>query len=146
MKRCISEWHQLKNGYWLKIKFIKCKWQTESCKDMWNVSIIVAKTRRKANDHSNSSVRSPKNLINKSTNIKGGIDSLMITLNSILQFEKILPEGSAIVIIGVEDQRAKVYSRLLRYGYSQTIWYDPSNYYKGESICYVKKIVNKNKC
>jgi len=146
MKRCISEWYQLKNGYWLKIRFIKCKWKTENKLDMWNVSIVVVKTKRKANDHSNSSVRRPKNLINKSTNVRGGIESLMITLHSILQFEKMLSEGSAIVIVGFEDQREKVYSRLLRYGYSQMIWYDPDNYYKKESICYIKEIKNKNKC
>jgi hypothetical protein len=121
MKR-VSEWHQLKNGYWLKINFYKASKYYFGV-DTWLVDIAVAKTKRRVNDHYNRTRYSPKSLYHRSTNIKGGIESLLITLDALKRFESTLPKGSVIRVEGTDEQRTKVYSRLLTYGYTLATWW-----------------------
>lgn len=125
-----KEWYKLGNGYWLKILFIKvnkCVSEKYYCNpNAWLVSIAVGKTKRKVNDHYSKTYKSPKSLYLKSSNVKGGIESLIKTMESLKHFEKSLTKDSMVVIQGFNDQRTKVYSRLLRYGYKKAAWNDES--------------------
>lgn len=121
-KNRIVKWHQLKNKYWLKVTFFRIK-DTEKklffgCNNIWSVDIVVTKTKRQANDHYCKSFGSRKFLYLQSTNNRGGIESLLVTLEELKHFKEWLPKGHMIVISGTDDQRTKVYSRLLRYGYT----------------------------
>jgi len=127
--KSLSKFYKLQNGYWLKVmitKFDNIYYPPNS----WNASIVVAKTKRKANDHFNKLHNSPKNLENKSTNYKGGIESLIASMTIIHQFEKLLSNGNYIIIEGSDEQRKRVYRRLLRYGYKE--YYSPWG-------CYLQK-------
>ena len=124
--KMIKEWHKLSNGYWLKIMFIFTNFKKWGFNEkVWLIDIAVGKTRRKINDHYNSTKKSPKCLNKKSTNHKGGIESLLITLKSMQKFEKTLNKGDTIIIESTDEQRSRVYSRLLRYGFTYASWNDP---------------------
>lgn len=120
-KNRIVKWHQLKNKYWLKITFFKIKDKERrvffKSDNIWSVDIVVTKTKRQANDHYCKSCGSKKFLYLQSTNNRGGIESLLIALEELKRFKEWIPKGHKILVSGTDDQRTKVYSRLLRYGY-----------------------------
>lgn len=104
------------------------------------MDIVVAKSKRKCNDHHYKTRKSPKKLKNKSTNHKqNSIEVLSTSLKSLLQFENTLSKGSCIRIEGSDEQRIHVYSRLLKYGYIQASWYAPNKWWNGK-VYYFKTI------
>lgn len=132
--------YQLKNKYWLKVVFFKSPFKKyDNNKITWLMDIVVGKTKRQINDHFNSTRKSPKCLLNKSTNNKGGIESLLIALTCLKEFENTLPKGNIIRIEGCDEQRIKVYSRLLKYGFVQATWYEPKKSWHGKTY-YLKEI------
>jgi hypothetical protein len=138
--KILKEWHQLSNGYWLKILYTYQHYQENHNYGVWLMDIVVAKTKRNCNDHYCKTKKSLKKLKNKSTNHKqNNVEALSISLKSLLQFEKTLPKGSSIRIEGSDNQRIHVYSRLLKYGYIQASWYAPGKWWH-EKIYYIKTI------
>lgn len=90
------------------------------------MTIAVAKTKRKCNDGWGKTFRSPKSLLDRSSNHnQNTIESLMVALRSLFNFEESLPKGSYIMIQGTDEKRVRVYSRLKRYGYEEANWYNP---------------------
>jgi hypothetical protein len=127
VKTIKSKWVHLSNGYWLKIKVIKlwpCAWGYDS--KIHCIDIAVGKTRRIVNDHYSRRRRSPKSLYNKSSNNKGGLEALIKTMEFIQEYISIVPKGTTIRIEGSNEQRVKVYSRLLRYGFKTAFYYAPN--------------------
>ena len=110
-KNRIVKWHQLKNKYWLKVTFFRIKDIEKKlffeCNNIWSVDIVVTKTKRQANDHYCKSFGSRKFLYLQSTNNRGGIESLLVTLEELKHFKEWLPKGHIIVICGTDDQRTK---------------------------------------
>jgi hypothetical protein len=117
--------------------------RAEDCK-IWNnnnvfsISITIGKTKRIVNNHYNSTKKSPKSLFKKSSNNKGGIESLLVTLNYIFDFLKILPKGSIFFVEGSDDQRRHVYSRLLKYGFIEASWYDPKSWFHKNKLYFIE--------
>lgn len=137
--KSIKYWHQLKNGYWLKVVFFKSPFKEyDDNKPTWLMDIAVAKTKRKINNHFNKTRRSPKCLLNKSTNNNGGIESLIVSLKILQEFEKTVKKGNRIRIEGCDEQRIKVYSRLLRYGFTQASWFELGKSWHGR-VYYFKE-------
>jgi hypothetical protein len=122
-----KRWVHLSNGYWLKIMLFRPSRNMWSYKpNIYLVDIVVAKTKRQVNDHYNSTRKSPKSLGFKSTNNRGGLESLTKTLEVLKECESILPKGSILRIEGSDERRRKVYGRLVRYGFVTASWYAPN--------------------
>lgn len=131
--KAIKRWYHLSNRYWLKIMLIHpmpdC-WTMKGRLNEYMIDITVSKTKRKVNDHYNSTLRSPKSMYKKSTNHKGGFEVFKHVLNFIEEYSAKLPKGSIISIQGSDDKRTHVYSRILRYGFiaaSWYVWYAPND-------------------
>jgi hypothetical protein len=135
----IYEKYKLQNGYWLKIRYFLGKQSTEA-HPVFLVDIVVAKTMRQCNDHYKKTKNSPKNLRNKSTNSKGGIEALRISLESILNFSERLRPGCIIHIEGSDDQRVRVYKRLTRYGFIEASHFSPGNEWHKREYFYYERI------
>lgn len=131
-------WHKLHNGYWLKVRFLKASKYFHNSGNLWFVDIAVGKSKRQVNDHYNTTQKSPKKLRNKSTNNKGGLEALRLTLQDIQEFIKILPSGSKLQIEGSDEQRRHVYSRLLRYGFIGASWYAPENHWHKQTYYWIE--------
>lgn len=119
MKHIVKQWTQLSNGYWLKMMFTT---RFNSYGYVVYTDMVVGKTRRHVNDSFSKSEISPKNLMGKSTNHNSnGIEALVVALKMLLDFEKTLPKNYEIRVYGADNQRVRVYRRLLRYGYSKVL-------------------------
>jgi hypothetical protein len=137
-----KHWHKLTNGYWLKVLFIKLT----GYYNLWAVDIAVGKTKRIVNDHYNKTKKSPKTLYNKSSNNKGGLEALKITLQDIQDFVKSLPGNNTILVNGSDEQRIHVYSRLLHHGFIQASYFVPEKVWHKDIYYFleVKNGVDKN--
>ena len=112
MKNEISSFYKLKNNQWLKIIF-----SYNGTENVWFETIVVADTKRKCNDCSRKTEKSPKVIYGQYTGKNLGVQALKIALDELLKFEKTLKYSTQINIIGASDRLNKVYKYLLRYGY-----------------------------
>jgi hypothetical protein len=131
----VIETYRLQNDYWLKIKY---ELSSQSTCNIFMVDIVVAKTLRQCNDNFNKTKNSPKNLRNKSTNSKGGLEALRIALESVLNFKDRLVEGCYLHVEASNQQRANVYSRLTRYGFVEGIHNSPKSKWHEQKYYYLK--------
>lgn len=139
--KCKKKWYKLKNGYWLKILLIKADPRYWGYTDKtFFVDIAVGKTKRIVNNHYSKTCHSPKSLRNKSSNNKGGIEALLITLQYIQEIEQSLPKNSIIRIEGSNEQRINVYSRLKKYGFIEAFWNAPKCHWHKKKY-YFKEII-----
>lgn len=114
----IDKFFKLKNGQWLKIKFIYT-----SSLNKWGMDIVVANSKRQCNDCLRKTEFSPKILYGKRTGNKTGIEPFAIALRELLNFEKTV-YNCEIRIIGASEKLTNIYKRLTKYGYNiKTITY-----------------------
>lgn len=108
----VKEFFKLSNGQWLKILF--------SCsKNIWNMSIVVSKTKRQCNDCFNKTENSPKILYGRCTGNNLGVEAFIISLKVLLKFEKHI-QNTQINIMGASDRLNNIYKHYLkRYGYNE---------------------------
>ena len=108
----IDKFFKLKNGQWLKIIF-----SYKSKINIWFMTICVANSKRQCNDCLRKSEYSPKSLYGHRTGNKTGLEPFIISLKSLLEFEKTIKKCE-IRIVGVSDKLTNIYKRLTRYGYN----------------------------
>jgi hypothetical protein len=109
---------KLNNGQWLKIIF---SYANEI--NVWFMTICVANSKRQCNDCTRKTEFSPKIFYGHITGNRLGLEALMISLRSLLEFEKTI-KNCEIRIVGASDRLTNIYKRLTKYGYSvKTIKY-----------------------
>ncbi|MFC0903923.1 hypothetical protein ACFHWD_04355 [Clostridium sp. MT-14] len=110
-RKGINRFFKLKNEQWLKIQFIYC-----SSQNVWLMIICVANSKRQCNDCMKKTENSPKILFGKCTGNKAGLEPFIISLKSLLEFEKTI-SNCEIRILGANSRLRNIYKRLTRYGY-----------------------------
>jgi hypothetical protein len=81
------------------------------------MTICVANSKRQCNDCTRKTEHSPKVFYGKTVGNKAGIEPFIISLKSLLEFEKIVSTNTEIRIVGASDRLNNIYKRLMRYGY-----------------------------
>ena len=84
------------------------------------MTICVANSKRQCNDCTRKTEFSPKIFYGHITGNKLGLEALMISLRSLLDFEKTI-RNCEIRIVGASDRLTNIYKRLTKYGYSVKI-------------------------
>lgn len=129
--RSFDKFFLLSNGQYLKIDF------REYDKEYWNVSIVIADSKRKCNDALRKSFSSPKNIYGRVTGTGTNVGEILrIAKSSVKNFEEWVSHhnrGKKIRIYAANHRLMKIYCHIFfKEGYVKGIDEDDEEYLEKE--------------